>query len=139
MILVGKAAGLNFLNIFQNSRPGQLQKFRVLFDELGNMPVGQAQQIVDGALHALGSGEKRCDVRITDHVDAERVVDFFERNGGDWTVFDADEGRTALEWGVTKVPESYLVSPDGTVVKRIVGGVTREELDALMAAARGGS
>lgn len=71
--------------------------------------------------------------------DAERVVEFFDRNGGDWTVFDADEGRTALEWGVTAVPESYLVDRNGVVRKRIIGGVTQEGLDALLAAARGGS
>ncbi|MBX3285896.1 MAG: TlpA disulfide reductase family protein [Acidimicrobiales bacterium] len=60
------------------------------------------------------------------------VKDFFERKGGDWTVFDADEGRTAVDWGVAKVPESYLVSPTGIVVERFVGGVTQRGLDAVI-------
>ena len=60
------------------------------------------------------------------------VKDFFERKGGDWTVFDADEGRTAVDWGVAKVPESYLVSPTGIVVERFVGGVTQRGLDATI-------
>lgn len=61
------------------------------------------------------------------------VRDWFQDNGGDWTVFDTDQGRTAFEWGVTGVPESYLVSPTGYVVEKIVGGVTQAELDAVIA------
>lgn len=63
---------------------------------------------------------------------ASEVKAFFERKGGDWTVFDADEGRTAFEWGVAKVPESYLVSPTGIVVERFVGGVTQQGLNATI-------
>lgn len=61
-----------------------------------------------------------------------KVVEFFERRGGDWPVFDADQGRTAFEWGVAKVPESYVVSPNGLVVHRFVGGVTQEGLNAVI-------
>lgn len=59
---------------------------------------------------------------------------FFEKRGGGWTVLDADNGRTALDWGVTKVPESFLVSPTGYVVERFEGGVTKEGLDAYIRA-----
>ncbi len=62
------------------------------------------------------------------------VKKFFEENGGDWTVLDADEGRTALNWGVAKVPESYVVAPSGIIVERFVGGVTQQGLDAVIAA-----
>lgn len=75
--------------------------------------------------------------------EADVVARFFERNGGDWTVLDADDGRTAFEWGVAKVPESYLVSPNGVVAARFVGGVTQEGLNQAMGwtddAAVGGS
>lgn len=63
---------------------------------------------------------------------AQSVKDFFERNGGDWTVFDADEGRTSVDWGVAAVPESYLVAPSGIVVERFVGGVTQAGLNAVI-------
>lgn len=66
--------------------------------------------------------------------DPDVVRRWFEANGGDWTVFDTDEGRTAFEWGVTGIPESFLVSPTGIVVEKIVGGVTKAELDAMIAA-----
>lgn len=64
--------------------------------------------------------------------DPKVVRDWFQENGGDWTVFDSDEGRTAVAWGVTGVPESYVVSPSGTVVRRIRGGVTKAALDAVI-------
>lgn len=60
---------------------------------------------------------------------------FFEERKGDWTVLDSNEGRTALDWGVAKVPESFLVSPTGIVVQRFAtgSGVTRGQLDDLIA------
>jgi cytochrome c biogenesis protein CcmG/thiol:disulfide interchange protein DsbE len=64
---------------------------------------------------------------------ADRVEEFFEDNGGDWTVLDSDEGRTALDWGVAKVPESFLVAPSGVVVERFQGGVRAGDVDALIA------
>lgn len=79
------------------------------------------------------TGDARVVSVVYDEKPAE-VKAFFERKGGDWTVFDADEGRTAFEWGVAKVPESYLVAPNGVVVERFVGGVTQQGLDATIEA-----
>jgi cytochrome c biogenesis protein CcmG/thiol:disulfide interchange protein DsbE len=64
--------------------------------------------------------------------DAAAVEEFFRTQGGDWTVFDSDQGRTALDWGVAKVPESYLVAPTGVVVERFVSGVTQEGLNRVI-------
>lgn len=79
------------------------------------------------------SGDARVVSVVYDDQTTE-VVDFFERNGGDWTVFDSDQGRTAVDWGVAKVPESYLVAPNGLVVERFVSGVTRDQLNQVIAA-----
>ncbi len=62
---------------------------------------------------------------------------FFEENGGDWPVVIGDDGSLVLDFGVAKVPESYLVGPDGTVLAKIVGGVTEEGLDQLLARVQG--
>ena len=48
-------------------------------------------------------------------------------------VIISDEGAIALDFGVAKVPESYLVSPDGVIVAKIIGGVTDEGLEDLLA------
>ncbi|KAA0232905.1 MAG: Thiol-disulfide oxidoreductase ResA [Acidimicrobiales bacterium] len=67
----------------------------------------------------------------------EAVAAFFEENGGDWPVVTEDLGNVVLDYGVLGVPESFLVSPDGEIVERIIGGVTREGLDQLIAEAEG--
>ncbi|HSP02510.1 MAG TPA: TlpA disulfide reductase family protein [Acidimicrobiales bacterium] len=62
----------------------------------------------------------------------QQVREFFAEYGGEWPVVLDPDGRTALEYGVTGVPESYLVAPDGTVLLKIEGGVTAEALDDLL-------
>lgn len=64
---------------------------------------------------------------------AAAVEQFFQDKGGDWTVLDSDDGRTALDWGVAKVPESFLVSPTGVVVERFQGGVVASDVEDLIA------
>ncbi|MGQ2908406.1 MAG: DsbE family thiol:disulfide interchange protein [Aliihoeflea sp.] len=51
-------------------------------------------------------------------------------------------GRTAIDWGVYGVPETFLVGPDGTILYKHVGPFTTQSMrDGLMPAiqrARGG-
>jgi hypothetical protein len=61
------------------------------------------------------------------------VHDFFADRGGDWSVI-ADGGLAAVDYGVVKVPETYLVAPGGVVVQKYTGGVTREMIEDDMAA-----
>ena len=49
---------------------------------------------------------------------------FFARRGGNWPVLRDDDGTIATDWGVARVPESYLVAPSGVVVGKITGGVS---------------
>jgi cytochrome c biogenesis protein CcmG/thiol:disulfide interchange protein DsbE len=67
--------------------------------------------------------------------DVDNVLDFFEERGGDWPVVRDDDGALAVAWGVPKVPESYLVAPNGLVVLKITGEVTfagiQQRLDEL--------
>jgi cytochrome c biogenesis protein CcmG, thiol:disulfide interchange protein DsbE len=62
---------------------------------------------------------------------------FFAVNGGDWPVVLDPEGRTSLGYGMVRVPETFLVAPDGTVVRRLIGGVTAADLDRLLDAYTG--
>jgi len=61
------------------------------------------------------------------------VREFFEENGGEWSVLAADTGRHAISYGVAAVPETFLVSPSGIVTSKFIGGVTRSGLDAEIA------
>ena len=69
--------------------------------------------------------------------DASAVKRFQADNGGVWPVLRDPAGRLALEFGVGKVPESFLVSPDGIVVAKIVGGVRAAAVEDLMTRATG--
>jgi len=70
---------------------------------------------------------------------AANVREFFLENGGNWPVITGDTGSVAVDFGVTAVPESYLVAPTGIVVDKLIGGVTADQIDArierLLAAA----
>lgn len=62
------------------------------------------------------------------------VRDFFDRNGGDWPIINDDQG-IAIEFGVTGVPESFIISPDGFVEARLISGVTKQGLEAVISQA----
>jgi cytochrome c biogenesis protein CcmG/thiol:disulfide interchange protein DsbE len=71
-------------------------------------------------------------VSVAYEEEAERLREFFADEGGDWPVVVGDDARTALEFGVTGVPESFVVSPAGQIVAHF-RGVTADGLDAVIA------
>lgn len=82
----------------------------------------------------------RGDVSLVSVVYGDETSDvrqFFKRNGGDWPVVLDPDGRVALDYGVAKVPETYLIAPSGTVVYKIASGVTKAGLDHLINQAEG--
>lgn len=79
------------------------------------------------------AGDKAEIIAVIFDDDPERVRQFFEERGGDWPVLDDPAGKVALDYGVRGPPESFLIAPDGVVVSRIVGEVTREGLTSLVA------
>lgn len=56
--------------------------------------------------------------------EVEDVERFFARRGGEWPVLRDDDASIATAFGVARVPESYLVAPNGLVYGKITGGVT---------------
>jgi cytochrome c biogenesis protein CcmG/thiol:disulfide interchange protein DsbE len=61
------------------------------------------------------------------------VKRFFQERGGDWPVVRDDDGVVATDWGVARVPESYLVAPSGLVIGKVTGGVTFDFLQEQLA------
>ncbi len=59
------------------------------------------------------------------------IKKFFAQRGGDWPVLISD--RSAVDWGVLKAPETYLVDPDGIIAAKVNGGVTQAGLNRLLA------
>lgn len=63
---------------------------------------------------------------------ADDIREFFAANGGGWAVIPDDTNRVALQFGVSGVPESYVVSPDGIIVAKFENGVTADGLDQVI-------
>lgn len=84
--------------------------------------------------HAIAGDASVVSVVFSD--DDDDVEAFFDERGGDWPVVSDDDGRIATDWGVTGVPESYLIAPDGIVRAKIVGGVDADKLEQLLAQAK---
>ena len=57
---------------------------------------------------------------------------FFERRGGDWPVLADESGKVSLDFGVRGPPESFLISPEGIVLTRIIGEVESSDLEDLL-------
>jgi cytochrome c biogenesis protein CcmG/thiol:disulfide interchange protein DsbE len=70
-------------------------------------------------------------VTFDDAADDARA--FFEERGGDWPVIDDPENSIGVAFGVAQVPETFVISPDGIVVQRYAGRVSRAALDELIA------
>ncbi|MGQ0744392.1 MAG: TlpA family protein disulfide reductase [Acidimicrobiales bacterium] len=64
------------------------------------------------------------------------VREYRAKEGGDWPMVSDPKGRVALDFGVARVPESFLIDPSGVVVAKILGGVRDIDLDRLLAEAR---
>lgn len=66
---------------------------------------------------------------------SEAVRDFFTKNGGDWQKVTDDNGTIAVAFGVARVPETWIIDPNGIVRLRIAGelseGLLSEQVNFL--------
>ncbi|MDJ0827370.1 MAG: DsbE family thiol:disulfide interchange protein [Rhodobacter sp.] len=62
--------------------------------------------------------------------DPTKALAFLAELGDPYKAMGADpNGRTALDWGVYGVPETYVLDGDGTVILRFAGPVTSRVLE----------
>jgi cytochrome c biogenesis protein CcmG/thiol:disulfide interchange protein DsbE len=60
---------------------------------------------------------------------------FLGRYGNPFGIVGVDgNGRAAIEWGVYGVPETFLVGRNGTILFKLVGPVTPENIDTVLKA-----
>jgi len=70
---------------------------------------------------------------------SEGALAFARANGGDWPLVSDPGSRTAIAYGVFGVPETFVITPDGTIIAKTVGAVSYEWLtDRIEAALRDG-
>jgi cytochrome c biogenesis protein CcmG, thiol:disulfide interchange protein DsbE len=75
-------------------------------------------------------------VVVDDRPDA--VEEFFAEEGGDWPIVFDPEGRFSVAFGVAKVPETWIIDPNGIVRGRVISQVTAEFLGAQLQQLREG-
>ena len=60
------------------------------------------------------------------------VLAFFAENKGDWQKIRDNDGTIAVAFGVAKVPETWIIDPNGYVRLRIAGQLSEGLLDEQM-------
>jgi cytochrome c biogenesis protein CcmG, thiol:disulfide interchange protein DsbE len=60
---------------------------------------------------------------------------FLGRYGNPFAIVGADgNGRAGIEWGVYGVPETFIVGREGTILYKLVGPVTPENIETVLKA-----
>jgi cytochrome c biogenesis protein CcmG, thiol:disulfide interchange protein DsbE len=80
-------------------------------------------------------------VTVINNDDPENVRAFFAENGGleEWPVVDDPQGDVYVDFGVSKVPETWIIDPDGVVRGRIIATVTADSLTRILGALQSAS
>ncbi len=79
-------------------------------------------------LRELRPGANLYGINYKDNPDT--AARFLRQLGNPFDAIGEDErGRVGVEWGVTGVPETFVVDGDGTIIYKLVGPVTAENLE----------
>ena len=63
--------------------------------------------------------------------DPAKALAFLDELGDPYVAVSADAtGRTAIDWGLYGVPETYVLAGDGTVMLRFAGPITQRVLES---------
>ena len=68
-----------------------------------------------------------------DEGDVSNLASYLRSSHATWPA--VNDGQAVVDYGVSGIPESYLVDPAGTVVAKYVGGVVAAQLNAFIAEA----
>lgn len=72
--------------------------------------------------------------------DPEKALAFLAELGDPFAATGADAtGRAGLDWGIYGVPETFVIAPDGTVLLRHPGPLTRDVVDRRLKPAIAGA
>jgi cytochrome c biogenesis protein CcmG/thiol:disulfide interchange protein DsbE len=62
---------------------------------------------------------------------------FLGHYGATWPAIADTSGTNALRWGVDQPPESFVISPTGVVLTKIVGAISASQLERIIVVAKG--
>lgn len=85
-------------------------------------------------LSELAARDKRFQIIGINYKDAhDNARRFLNRYGNPFSRIGVDDsGRASIEWGVYGVPETFLVGRDGTIVYKLVGPVTPDNIPGVL-------
>jgi cytochrome c biogenesis protein CcmG/thiol:disulfide interchange protein DsbE len=104
----------------------------------------EAPELQKWAAEHEATGDAELVQVVFDEDPADSAAFLRDKGGATWPVVASDAGQLALDWGVRKIPETYIVAPNGYVVLKTIAQVTQGWLDQQLAqfkqqAASGGS
>jgi cytochrome c biogenesis protein CcmG/thiol:disulfide interchange protein DsbE len=76
-------------------------------------------------------------ITVVSNDDPAKVRQFFQDNGGNWPVLTDDRGEIYVSFGVSKVPETWIIDPNGYVRFRSIATVTADGLASVLAQLKG--
>jgi cytochrome c biogenesis protein CcmG/thiol:disulfide interchange protein DsbE len=97
-------------------------------------PCVQEHAALTGAARAMGPDVHFFGIVYED--EEPRAKDFLARHGSAYPSLMDPESRTAIAYGIFGVPETYFISPGGTIADKFVGPLTPDAIAALVAKAR---
>jgi cytochrome c biogenesis protein CcmG/thiol:disulfide interchange protein DsbE len=71
-------------------------------------------------------------VTVVNNDTVANVREFFAKNGGGWPVLQDPNGEVYVSFGVSKVPETWIIDPNGYVRFRSIATVTADGLAAVL-------
>ena len=82
------------------------------------------------AQRTAGTGVQLIGVLYSDT--RSNALDFRDEFGLTYPLVDDPDGRTAIDFGVRGVPETFIIGPDGRVMARLIGAVGPTTLDDVI-------
>ncbi len=60
------------------------------------------------------------------------IDQFFAENGGDWPAIYSEADEFPVAFGVSQVPETWIIDPSGVVQLRLISKVTADQLNSIL-------
>jgi cytochrome c biogenesis protein CcmG, thiol:disulfide interchange protein DsbE len=98
------------------------------------VPCVQEHAALTSAARAMGSDVQFFGIVYED--DEARAKEFLARHGSAYPSLMDPESKTAIAYGIFGVPETYFISPGGTIADKFVGPLTPDAIAVLVGKAR---
>jgi cytochrome c biogenesis protein CcmG, thiol:disulfide interchange protein DsbE len=89
------------------------------------------------AAHANDGDVAMVGITHASNLSEKQLARYVERAGLDWTITLDPKSKAALDFGVRGQPETFVISPSGEVIGYQPGATRSQDLETMVAVARG--